>query len=855
MALTLTNLIATPTFEQGSVGGWVASAGTMVVTEEISAYNTKALKVTATAANQVIEITAPSLPIGNVKQPSYMALFLARGTGSSSVFIGNHYFNSAGTKLGEVMQSKSVNTTFARQVASGVYASTNIQATTASLKPAIRWTATNVGDVLYIDAITFLRADEWDYLNHPWSLSTAMPDVFGWRAPWGNVTFAWTGAVEASTSIGTSSAVVSMPSPAVRGEVSTITGSGFTAGSSVGLRISNDSDGEGRTRTPFVTVTTDSTGAFTHNWTNNAEQGSRWVAAQITTGLGWGAVSSEVTIRPQPADPADKNYIVNPYMRAGNGTARYVFNGCTNPSPTLDLTGWDPAGAATVTRTTDAQIKGPSHGARVVSSAATDGISLPWHADWTDSGHTAYVRAVTACTLKITAVGDAGAPNAFTDTVGWGDDGWGGTGFVYGDTVTLAAGQVIRARLSADKGTGGTASFKIRMKITGSGTYDVDGVWQGMGVADGYIDAPGSVPFFCGGTAADADFTYEWIGTPYASVSARRGTRALGIDSGEGTAPDPAWDIGMGIEEYDQGHLTTLAGGETAVALRGPQWFYDGVPTITNAAGGATVADLGLTVGKSYMFSADVIMDYATMVSGYAADGSNGNAMYLSAGTYEAQPNLPIPGRTRTHIAFNVDAATEKMTIWGYWGWLLGEVKVTKLSLTETKIYSIGSPSWTSPADLTASGLQPGTTVLVDLLSYGPVTDATIAFEALLGGGWTVINSVVIPTTDWEKSSQFLATVPAGATGMRLTTTANSADGNTCSYAVSDAPPDYWDGSSATADGWAYSWEGATDASPSVREATPAVTARVFVGGIGIPVSEMRVAIAGGTLIPITEAG
>lgn len=852
MALTLTNLIPTPTFESDSVGGWVASAGTLTVSTDKSAFGTRCLKLTSTAAAQTIVLTAPPSPIGNWAQPAGFAARFASTAAATFIKLGAHFLDGAGVKLGESMSSnKSINPTLARHVNTNAVAFSNISTTTVSIQPAIQWTATTSGESIYIDTATFLRHDEFKYGTHPWTTSTTMPDVIGSLAPWGNVTFAWVGTPEASYSTATSSAVVTTDSLVARGDVVTITGSGFTANANVGLRVSEDSLGEGRTRTPMVTVTADGDGAFTYDWTVAADQGSRWIVGQIAAGfLGYGAVSSEIVVQPGPAGPPSKNFIINPYLRAGNGTARYMFNVCQNPSPTVDLTGWDAIGTATVARDVAAQIVGPSHGARVVAATASDGIGLPWFSEWSSTGHTAWVRAVTACTLTIGVAGQN--TTASITKAGWGNSGWGGSGYVQGATIALEAGQEIRARLHSN---GGGIGKSVRMTITGSGTYDVDGVWHGIGVTDGYLDAQGSPPWFCGDTVSDDDFTYEWIGTPYASSSVRRGTVALGIASGEGNWDD---DPVTGDQEYNQGHLTTLAGGETAVAFRSPQWFYSADPTITNAAGGRTLADLGLEQGKSYMFSADLIMDSSLLFSGYALDGSNGTELWVWAGDETIQPAIALPGRTRFHIPFNADNLADEIGF-GLAGmpWLEGEIVTTKLALTETKIYSIGGPgAFTSPVDLTDSGIQPGSDIMVTIPADDPAADMTVAFEAEVDGVWTVINAVVIEPDDWGMTHQFTATAPANATGLRLTyTDVEGADG----WIVSDAPVEYFDGSTADTGDWTYEWEGTPDASPSIRSENTGgpgipVAAQVFLGGVALAAAEFRIAI-GGQVTGISQMG
>lgn len=853
MALTFTNLVATPTFESDSVGGWTTTAGTLSVSTDKSAFGTRCLKLTSSASGSHV-VMAPAIAVSadDLFKSTSIAVRLASSAASASVSIGARYYNSSDVQIGQVVSSKSVNPTLARHT----HGMTFSGVATVSLRPVISWTASAAGQSIYIDTVTYLRHSTDNYAQYPWGSVPAMPDVIGSLADWGNVSFDWVGTPEASLSTATCSAVATIDTTAVRGEVVTISGTSFPPSTDVALRVSNSALGSGRISIngAIATVTTDGAGAFSYDWTVDGDQGQRWIAAQTDlAATGFGDVSDMVTIQPGPAGPPDINYAINPRMSVANGTGRFVFNRCPNPSPTVDLTGWEAVGAATVTRSTAAKIVGISHGARVVSATSGDGIALPWaDGNWLHFGETVYVRAVTDCTLTIGMEG-VNTPNLRVEASGWGDTGWGDETYVDGATKALTAGQIIRARLSAYGGSGTIDPYKIRMKLTGSGTYDVDGVWQGMGVEDGESGGPGSVPYFDGDTLDDDDFTYEWTGTPNASTSARRGTLAMGIDSAEDFIPDPLSYVGD--QAYNHGHLTTLDTGETALALRSQQWFSNAIPRLTNAAGGSTLNDLGLEDEKSYFFSVDVVMDYSTLYGGYAIDGSNGNSLYLYAGGSADSPYItPYPGRTRLHIPFVVPtspASNDDYVGFGIseLGWLLGEVKFTNLSITETKIYSME----TEPTDLSDSGIETGSTVLVSCAIGGTDVETTIAFQALVDGVWATVNSMVIPAEVWEGSQQFTATVPLSATGMRLVTT-GSTDAID-SYVVSDAPPPFFDGDTADGDGYTYSWAGTAGVSASIRtEAAVEDEIRVFDDGVLKEITEMR-AFRNGALLTITEAG
>jgi len=878
MGVTIKNLVKTPTFESGSVGGWTVTGGTLSVVTGHSAFGTKSLKVTSTGTGTVL-ITAPSSPVLNsagYTAPAAGAAYFSRDAGnlytSDTMYLGANFLNSGGGLVQQVFNSftnVTSSTTPTRGISS--YLSSFSPGVT-SIQPVIKWTPNATGNSVYIDGVTLVQFYQGAYAYETWANANVVPDIIGSMAASGNVTYSWQGTVEDSYSLATSSAAVSLPSTLTRGTSATITGTGFTAGSTVKLRLANDADGGGSGIAGFATVTADGSGAFSYNWTVVGDQGTRWVAAQITSGAGWGAMSSALTVKGAPAGTPLKNYAINPAFRSSNGTARNLFNICPNPTPTVDLTGWDAVGSATVTRSTAAKIVGISHGARVVSAASTDGIALP-HApvsagNWESPGYSAYVRAVTSCTLKITGLPVGGSFTVSTSNVGWGEAGWGPEiSYTDGDTITLTAGQVTRARMS----TGAAWPYPaydntVRMSITGTGTYDVDGVWEGIGVDDGeypdgsggFVYPSGTAPFFCGGTPADDDFTYEWIGTPYASASARRGRTATGVLAVEGWGPTDNEALGTGTQDYNYSHQSTRSGGETVLALRAKQWFSYEDPMLANAAGATTTADLGLTIGKSYLLSMDVIMDYSAIVSGYALDGHNGNEFWIyfqDSTANSAQPKIAIPGRVRVHAPFNVDTGGEKILLESTsLGWLLGEVQLSKLAITETTIYSLGD-NWTSPVVLTDTGIVAGSEIMATLYANGPSVDTPVALEALVSGVWTEIGSVTIGADDWEMTNQFTATVPVGATGVRLTSSDPSA---TYGYAITDAPPPYFDGSMADADGWAYSWEGTADASPSLRSEGPTgPEAQVFVAGstAGVTVSEMRVVVSGGSLVPITEAG
>jgi hypothetical protein len=94
-------------------------------------------------------------------------------------------------------------------------------------------------------------------------------------------------------------------------------------------------------------------------------------------------------------------------------------------------------------------------------------------------------------------------------------------------------------------------------------------------------------------------------------------------------------------------------------------------------------------------------------------------------------------------------------------------------------------------------------------------------------------------------------TIPAGHTTIQLEASGTYRS----SISIYDYVP-YFDGDTPDGGGYTYSWAGTPHDSASIRtaEGGTALDAKVFIGGIAVAVTEMRV-VVGGTLIDVTEAG
>lgn len=252
--------------------------------------------------------------------------------------------------------------------------------------------------------------------------------------------------------------------------------------------------------------------------------------------------------------------------------------------------------------------------------------------------------------------------------------------------------------------------------------------------------------------------------------------------------------------------------------------------------------------------------DYVMAVTIYPASGTTSNAsyVYMNTGTTSfSEIGLMGPGPWRIYGQCSGAYATT----YNGQGWTLtggsfsGPVELDKVMITE------GAPLLTFAADYSdpiaagttrdgyALGMRPGKTYSFNGESYGTFKVRTGPDAGSLTDlvTWVQANpDTWSPTTPWDG----LVTIPAGHNAIELSSTG----GDSFWYIFEDVP--YFDGDTTDGGGYTYAWTGTAGDSASTRSvAASGPTAQVFVGGTAKAVSAMRLALADGTLVTITQAG
>lgn len=553
----------------------------------------------------------------------------------------------------------------------------------------------------------------------------------------------------------------------------------------------------------------------------------------------------------------DTNYFPNPDLRTTVGTGMVAGNYFPNPSPKVDLTSWSAVSGGSIARNSAAALfPDNSYGCRVTNGVNLACMASPGYG----SSVTAMVRASAAMSITVNVTADW---PVYIQEAGWGDFGWGKTKtYVPGATKSFASGEECLFRVyfrpTTPYGSGGNypndgSPWHPVVSVTGTGTFDVDGVMQWVGVDDG--DSAGNVPdaplYFSGDTPADANFTYSWYGPPNASPSIQSASIPKYTESTYLYTFDP-------IMTVPHGNFAVTVGGEHRVAWR--------------SAIGFGQQDLKLTgvtyeAGKNYVVSYDIIEDYQFYHSGYE-EPVFGGAWYPTIndnhlGYVQRVDQHYVAGlqpyRKRAFLPF---AVTAGMTPWpslaASQDWLTGDIHVTNVAVNEIPhIYHNADLdlSGTGVADLMAMGLTAGGDYTLAWESYDTVTP-TCTVEYTTGSGWTTLATMGgmggLSGDQVIQGHVASFTVPSSATGVRLSM---STPGWLYQFDLFDPPPPYFNGSTPAGGGYTYSWAGPPYDSPSLRTAAAAgPVAQVFTGGVAKTVTAMRVAIAGGT-VPVTEAG
>lgn len=534
-----------------------------------------------------------------------------------------------------------------------------------------------------------------------------------------------------------------------------------------------------------------------------------------------------------------------------------AYNYFHNPSPTnmTATNGWGRAGTAVLSIDPASPIKGPG-GMKIVSPNTTSGLYLTLQERGSYEGHvvTAYVRARTAMTVTASITANYALRPA---VIGWGDYGWGETySYVQGTSYTFAAGEVKRVRFGISGTTGsqvGDVGYKFN--LLGTGTFDVDAVWHGDFVLDGvdpadypggYNTIPNATLYFDGNTPDTAEFTYSWEGAPYNSRSVK-----------SGTVPKYLWPR----DGHSNTRAAILAGGERGAALQS-DWEMNtySVADFLGQGDSIDLKTLGLTAGKKYVLSVDIVSTYENYIEGYI--GHLYDSVYLGgSGTPQSGTPLPAILRRRLHLPMIPDAAELTGYLTSYRNWVTGETFFTDVSLFEVEF---AAPTWSPydnggaaalPLDLFTHGLQPGKSY-VNLFDT-PLSSGQyyrIEYQTAAGGGtWTTLMENVYDVNFRAEYYRNEFTVPADATALRLSATAAQIYFDTEFFSK---PPDCFNGDTPTGGGYSYAWTGTPYQSASIRtdSSSTGPNAQVFVSGTAKTVTEMRVSV-GGTLINVTELG
>lgn len=552
------------------------------------------------------------------------------------------------------------------------------------------------------------------------------------------------------------------------------------------------------------------------------------------------------------------NLYPNPDLRTTLGTGMVMGNYFPNPSPKVDLTHWSAVSGGSITRTSAAALfPDNAYGCRVVN-----GVNLALKPS-PGFGPSVTVKVRASAAMTITGAVSADWP-AYVESVGWGDFGWGQTKtFVAGASKTFTTGEECLFRIffrpTSPYGTGGNypndgTDWHPVVTLTGTGTFDVDGVVQWVGVNDG--DSVGYVPdaplYFSGDTPAANGFTYSWYGTANDSPSIQSASIPKYTESTYLYNFDPIMTI-------PHGNFAVTVGGEHRVAWRSAIGFGQTDLKFTGVT---------YTAGKKYVVSFDVIEDSQFYHSGYEEpvfEGAwyptvNDNHLGYTQRVNQHYVSGLWPYRKRTMIPF---AVTTGMTPWAALessqDWLTGDIHVTNVAVNEiANIYHNTDLDLTSTgiADLTAMGLAAGGDYSLAWESFDTPTPTCYIEYTTDGTTWTTITTMggTAGLTGDQKIDSHLAsfTVPSGATGTRLRM---SAGGWLYQFDLFDSPPPYFNGSTPAGGGFTYAWAGTPYDSASIRSVASGGSgpaAKVFIGGVAVDATELRIQTSGG-LYTVTD--
>lgn len=571
------------------------------------------------------------------------------------------------------------------------------------------------------------------------------------------------------------------------------------------------------------------------------------------------------------------NYFPNPDLRTTYRTAMVAGNNFRNPTPTVDLTHWSAVSGGSITRTTAAKLfPENTYGCRVVNGVNFHIAENPSYGRCL----TVKVRASSAMTITGSATSEYVTS---VQAIGWGDFGWGQTTtWVPGASKTFAAGEECLFRIYIDVfGPYGTAGHPANssslwnpvVTLTGTGTFDVDGVVEWLGVDDGYSSEDGEdnfyVPdaplFFCGDTPDANGVTFDWVGTPHNSPSIAWGQVPKYLNA------DYNYEFGDAFPYVPSSAFSRTLDGENVATLRSAIGFGQSSILFNSGTGGkdvdaGTLDGLGLTVGQSYVFTADIIGPARQAWEGYW-DGIWGEG-YVYATLFQDPAHYWIrqrtdsvngipPHRTRIVLPFvyaagqfiDIDATTM--------GWLTGEIYFTNVGIYEVDqiLTDDGEASDITGGyvDLMALGVVAGGTYRMAPQWVEPEVDVHVEYK-VGAGSWTVLaeggnSALTAPLQVINIPLEF--TVPAGATDVRLRYGAGGTTPYLENLNLTTAIPEPFTGDTPDGGGYSYSWAGTPGDSHSIRSDAASLEAKVFIGGTAVNVTEARI-VQDGVLVNIT---
>jgi hypothetical protein len=566
------------------------------------------------------------------------------------------------------------------------------------------------------------------------------------------------------------------------------------------------------------------------------------------------------------------NYWPDPDFRTSTRDGIVNFNVFPNPTPTVDLTHWAAVSGGSITRTADAALFPENgYGCRVVNGVTLTGANtVSPGQDWNFTGK---IRASEAMTITMSGAMLTAGQTFSIRLAGWGSFGWGEeVTWEEGASKAFEADEECLFRIYCGESSSVVGPVhQVLLTLSGTGTFDVDGITQTVGVDDGFGDddpyqlIPDAPLFFSGDFPDDENFTYSWYGTPHDSPSLQQA--AVPKYAGN-TTYDYYWSEEAPFTP-DSAFRYTAPDEESRLALRSPIMFGAN-PLFLSDGTNPDIRGLDLAPGN-YVVSFDYVQDYTSYFYGYEEPDWGSNC-YFSI--YDRDPALSYPAnrlqymplngftpyRKRFSAPFTVTSTSRIEIQWDApLNWLTGDIYVTNVAINSVENiyhhYDGLDLEASGNYDLMALGVEAGKSYHINVEYYDPCV-GTVEYKVGAGSWTTLAESYIGAQTepDYALGDYYAFTVPADATEVRLSLSDPAM--NIGTFDLFDAPPEFFDGDTPDGGGYTYAWSGTPYESASIRSdaAASSINAKVFVGGTAITVTEMR-AVVGGTLIPITEAG